>query len=67
MAPSREARLQGDLKVHASIAEKEVGGLKSIKKLVSDMLDRTQFLDDSSKMAVTEMMSIYDTFTDPLL
>ena len=67
MAPSREARKVGDLKVHASIAEKEVGGLMSIKKMVSGMIDRTQFLDESSKMAVTEMMSIYDTFTEPLL
>ena len=67
MAPSREARKVGDLGVHASIAEKEVGGLMSIKGLVVGMIDRTQFLDESSQMAVKEMLSIYDTFTEPLL
>ena len=39
--PTKEERKVGDLMAHASIAESEVKALKSMKGVVSGMLDRT--------------------------
>ena len=46
--PTKEERKVGNIMEHAAIAESEVKALKSMKGMVSGMIDRTQFLDESS-------------------
>ena len=64
--PTKEERKVGNIMDHAAIAESEVKALKSMKGMVSGMIDRTQFLDESSQMAIKEFQSLYDMHTEGL-
>ena len=64
--PTKEERKVGNIMEHAAIAESEVKALKSMKGMVSGMIDRTQFLDESSQMAIKEFQSLYDMHTEGL-
>ena len=64
--PTKEERKVGNIMDHVAIAESEVKALKSMKGMVSGMIDRTQFLDESSQMAIKEFQSLYDMHTEGL-